>query len=132
MSETVLFVCQLNMVRSPMAEGIAQKQGFMAQSCGLEPGDVDELMLAVMREVGIDMSAHQPKSLQDFADQTFDRVVAFSHDTKDAAEAVLGPDAPVELWTVPNPSSASYDVRAIMDNYRAIRSVITNRLSRLS
>lgn len=132
MSERLLFVCQLNMVRSPMAEGLAKKQGFSADSCGLEPGELDELMLAVMREVGVDMNDHVPKSLNGFATEAFDRIVTFSHDTQAAAEAIFGESAPIELWTVPNPSSGSYDVRAIMDNYRAIRSVIANRLSRLS
>ncbi|MEM7728025.1 MAG: low molecular weight phosphatase family protein [Pseudomonadota bacterium] len=132
MTERVLFVCQLNMVRSPMAEGLARKKGFDAVSCGLDPGEPDELMTAVMREVGIDMTGHEPRSLQSMAGEPFDRVVAFTDDTYAAAQAVLGDDAPIELWSIPMPVTGSYDVRAIMDTYRSIRTIISNRLDRLS
>lgn len=132
MSDPILFICQLNMVRSPMAEGLARKKGLNAVSCGLDPGEADELMIAVMREVGIDMGDHEPKSLKDFTGQTFDRIVTFSEDSRQTALAVFGEDAPIELWAVPNPSMGSHDVRAIMDTYRSIRTVIANRIDRLS
>ncbi|WP_298912506.1 low molecular weight phosphatase family protein [uncultured Algimonas sp.] len=132
MTGRLLFVCHLNMVRSPMAEGLARRKGFEAVSCGLEPGEPDDLMMAVMREVGIDMSGHDPKSLQSMADEPFDRIIAFTDETFAASKAVFGPDAPVELWSLPMPDSGSYDVRAVMDGYRAIRSVIANRLDRLT
>jgi len=132
MSDPILFVCQLNMVRSPMAEGLARKKGLNVVSCGLDPGEADELMIAVMREIGIDMSDHEPKSLNDFTDQTFDRIVTFSEDSRQTALAVFGEDAPIELWAVPNPSMGSHDVRAIMDTYRSIRTVIAKRIDRLS
>ena len=133
MSDPILFVCQLNMVRSPMAEGLARRAGLDALSCGLDPGDeLDELMIAVMRETGIDMSGHEPRSLQDFTDRSFDRIVTFSEDSRQAALAVFGDRAPIELWAVPNPSTGSHDVRAIMDTYRSIRTVILNRINRLS
>lgn len=131
MSDRILFVCQLNMVRSPMAEGLARNKGLDAMSCGIEPGaEADELMMSVMREVGVDMGQHEPRSLLDVADQTFARIIAFSHDSEAAATAVFGSNVPVELWTIPMPSMGSHDVRAIMETYRAIRSVISNRIDR--
>lgn len=131
MSDKILFVCQLNMVRSPMAEGLARKKGFKAISCGLEAGEPDELMISIMREVGVDMSQHEPQALSDVADQTFDRVIAFTDDTYAAAEAVLGCDQPIDLWSIPMPSMGSHDVRAIMDTYRSIRTIILNRIERM-
>ncbi|MGJ8559566.1 MAG: low molecular weight phosphatase family protein [Litorimonas sp.] len=131
MSDRILFVCQLNMVRSPMAEGLARKKGLDAVSCGIEPGvEADELMLSVMREVGVDMSQHEPRSLQDVAGQTFARIITFSEDSQSSASAIFGAEAPIELWSIPMPSMGSHDVRAIMDTYRSIRSVISNRLDR--
>ena len=131
MSDRILFVCQLNMVRSPMAEGLARKKGLNAMSCGLEPGvEADELMMSVMRDVGVDMSQHEPRSLQDVADKTFARIVTFSEDSQAAARAIFGADAPIELWAIPMPSMGSHDVRAIMETYRSIRTVISNRLDR--
>lgn len=131
MSDSILFVCQLNMVRSPMAEGLARKKGLNAVSCGIEPGaEADELMMSVMRDVGVDMSQHEPRSLHDVADQTFSRIITFSDDSHAAATAVFGEDAPIEQWAIPMPSMGSHDVRAIMDTYRAIRTVISTRIDR--
>lgn len=131
MTESILFVCQLNMVRSPIAEGLAREKGFQATSCGLDPGEADDLVTAIMREVEIDVSAHEPQSLHAVSDQKFDRIVTFSEDTKEAALAIFGQDAAVEMWPVPTPSTGSHDVRAIMDTYRAIRTIISNRLDRI-
>lgn len=126
----ILFVCQLNMVRSPMAEGLARQAGLKATSCGMEAGELDDLMLSVMREVDIDMGTHHPQSLHDVADLSFSRIIAFSEDSRDAAQAVFGPDIEVELWAIPMPTSGHLDVRAILDSYRSIRTVIANRLKR--
>ena len=43
----------------------------------------------------------------------------------------MGENSPeIELWAVPNPGEGSLDVRALLNNYRAIRSNIDARLSR--
>lgn len=130
----VLFICQLNSVRSPMAEGLLRKRlGTKAnvKSCGLTPDDPNDFMLSIMNEVGIDMSGHEPLSLDDVKDETFDRIIAFTAGAKAGAEAVLDVNHPeIELWAVPNPGEGSLDVRALMNNYRAIRSNIDARLAR--
>lgn len=131
MSDRILFICQLNMVRSPMAEGLARKKGLEATSCGIEPGaEADELMMSVMRDIGIDMSQHEPQSLQDVAGQKFARIIAFSEDSQASATAIFGAEASIELWSIPMPAMGSHDVRAIMETYRAIRTVISNRIDR--
>ena len=127
----LLFVCQLNMVRSPIAEGLARQHGHEAYSCGLAPGEADELMMTVMRERGIDMSGHDPKSLNAFASDSFDRIIAFSSDAEAASLAVFGDDAPVELWNLPMPQTGSHDVRAVLDTYRSLAGIIDTRLSRM-
>jgi protein-tyrosine-phosphatase len=114
-----------------MAEGLARKRGLEAVSCGLEPGETDEMMIAVMREVGVDMSAHEPQSLQSVASQSFSKIIAFTEDSFAAVQSVFGDDAQVELWSIPMSNTGSYDVRAIMDSYRTIRTIIATRLDRL-
>lgn len=130
----VLFICQLNSVRSPMAEGLLRKRmgdRIDVRSCGLSPVDPNEFMLSVMREVGIDMSEHEPLALADVQDDDFDRVIAFTASAQAGAEAAFeGRDMNIELWAVPNPGEGSLDVRAMLDNYRAIRSNIDARLGR--
>ena len=130
----VLFICQLNSVRSPMAEGLLRKRlgdKVNVKSCGLTPDDPNDFMLSIMKEIGVDMSGHNPLSLNDIKDESFDRIIAFTAGAMAGAEAVLDDNHPeIELWAVPNPGEGSLDVRALMNNYRAIRSNIDARLAR--
>ena len=68
--QAVLFVCTLNSIRSPMAEGLMKKrfgQDVYTQSCGISTGELNQLMVTIMSEVGIDMSEHVSKSLEEVA-----------------------------------------------------------------
>ena len=120
----VLFICQFNSVRSPMAEGLLRKQmssKISVKSCGLTPEGPNDFMITIMREVGIDMSEHQPLSLTDIENEKFDRIIAFTAGAKAGAEAVLGDAGPeIELWAVPNPGEGSLDVRALLNNYLSL------------
>jgi len=130
----VLFICQLNSVRSPIAEGLLRKRlgdKVYVKSCGLTPDEPNEFMLTIMKEVGIDMSDHKPLGLDDIKDENFDRIIAFTAGAKAGAETFFGDNSPeIELWAVPNPGEGSLDVRALLNNYRAIRSNIDARLGR--
>ena len=130
----VLFICQFNSVRSPMAEGLLRKRmgsKISVKSCGLTPESPNDFMVTVMKEIGINMSDHEPLGLSDVEHESFDRIIAFTKGVKSGAEAFLGIDNPkIELWAVPNPGEGSLDVRALLNNYRAIRSNIDARLGR--
>jgi len=129
---SVLFICYLNSIRSPMAEGLLKKLAgdtIFVQSCGTSKGETDQLMVAVMKERGIDMTDHEPKSLEDISDRSFDVVIAFTDDAGDAAKAAFeGQDTLVEIWPTPDPTAGSLDVRAMMNNYRAIGTMLERRL----
>lgn len=131
---SVLFVCYLNSIRSPMAEGLMKKRfgrSLYVQSAGLASGEIDDLMVAVMDEKSIDMSAHTSRTLSDLGDTNYDIVIAFTEPAAEAARAMFdGTDTVVETWLVPDPTAGSLDVRAMMNNYRAIRDFIDNRLQR--
>ena len=130
---SILFVCHLNSIRSPMAEGLMNKlySYTQAQSCGLAAGDLDDLMVAVMREKGVDMSEHDAQTLGEVANHPFDLVIAFTDAAGDAAKAAFdATDTMIEVWPLPDPSQGSLDVRAVMNNYRAIRDNIEARLKR--
>lgn len=130
----VLFVCQLNSVRSPMAEGLLRKHlgdSVTVQSCGLSPVEPNDFMISVMNEVGVDMSEHQPLSLADVQDNVYDHIIAFTASVKAGAETAFEEqDIDIELWAVPDPGEGSLDVRAMLNNYRAIRSNIDARIQR--
>ena len=131
--DTVLFVCYLNSIRSPMAEGLMRKlfPHTEAQSCGIAAGDLDELMVAVMREKGVDMSGHTAQTLADMGEGKIDLVIAFTEAAGESAKAAFAENGTrIEVWPLPDPTQGSLDVRAMMNNYRAIRDNIEGRLKR--
>ena len=130
--KSILFICHLNAVRSPMAQGLMQKMFpdiERVASCGLQCGEQDDYMITVMREKGVDMNAHETRSLSQIENVNFERVVAFTDDAFQAAQAVFGERKTViDLWSIPVPGAGSLDVRALLNNYRAIRDNIETRL----
>lgn len=117
-----------------MAEGLMRKlypSTYQAKSCGLSQGEADQLVQSVMAEIGVDMSEHEPTTLGSFDPENFDLVVAFTASANDSAKAYFeGAKAEVLYWPLPDPGEGSLDVRAIMNNYRAMRDVIKTRLIR--
>ena len=56
---SILFVCQMNMVRSPIAEGLMRRlypSVERVESCGLSQGDKEQMVETIMAEIGIDVS----------------------------------------------------------------------------
>lgn len=78
MTRRVLFVCTGNSCRSQFAEAWARHlwgDRLEAHSAGLEMRGLDPIGVEVMREVGIDLSTHRCKLIDEFRDQRFDLVV---------------------------------------------------------
>jgi arsenate reductase len=74
----ILFICTRNSARSHMAEGLVNALSgdrLEAHSAGTEPSRVNPLAIRVMAEIGIDISDHHSKGVEDFLDQDFDYVV---------------------------------------------------------
>ncbi len=106
-------------------------RSLYVQSAGLASGEIDDLMVAVMAEKGVDMSEHHSRTLSDLGDTNYDLAIAFTENAAEAARALFeGTNTVVETWLVPDPTAGSLDVRAMMNNYRAIRDFIDNRLAR--
>jgi len=83
---TVLFVCIGNASRSQMAEGyVNAKLGdrYQASSGGLSPERVSRKAIAVMDEIGIDISGHRSKSVEEFYGKEFDFVVTLCDEAED-------------------------------------------------
>jgi len=131
---SILFVCYLNSIRSPMAEGLMKKrsgQDVYVQSAGMATAELDDLMVSIMAEKGIDMSGHKARALSDLGDTSFDYIIAFTEAAGEAAKAVFADtDSIIDVWAIPDPTAGSLDVRAIMNNYRSIRDYIDAKLAR--
>jgi arsenate reductase len=89
----VLILCTGNSARSQMAEGLLRHEAgnrFEVASAGTKPGSVRPEAIAVMNEIGIDISDHRSKSVDEFADQTFDCVLTVCDNAKETCPIFPG------------------------------------------
>ena len=78
MKQRILFLCTHNSCRSQMAEGLVNHylgDRFDACSAGTETTRVNPLAARVLAELGIDISGHRSKTIDEFAGQPFDHVI---------------------------------------------------------
>ena len=119
--QTVLYVCTMNAIRSPMAAAITHHYfgtKVYAASAGLRAGDPDPFVGAVMDEIGIDLKSHRPHSLNDDDNLNFDLVVTLSSE----AENMPRPKRTVfEHWALADPSTTQGGREQILDAYRGLR-----------
>src|SRR5579862_742188 len=93
----VLILCTGNSARSQMAEGLLRHDGgpsFEVESAGTKPSFVRSEAIAVMREIGIDISGHRSKSFDEFNGQAFDYVLTVCDQAREScpifpAQAVM-------------------------------------------
>ena len=129
---SVLFACTWNSVRSPMAEGIMKNlmgDQLRIESVGVRKGDADAFTAAVMQEIGVDMSAHRPKTFDELGEEAFDLVISLSPEAQHkAVELTRNSDCQVEFWHTMDPSivDGSRDMRLVA--YRAIRDQLRDKL----
>jgi arsenate reductase len=82
----VLILCTGNSARSQMAEGLLRKFGgdeFTVESAGVAPSKVRCEAVEAMREIGIDISRHRSKSIEEFAGQNFDFIITVCDNAKE-------------------------------------------------
>lgn len=80
----VLFVCEHNSARSQMAEGLLRNlyhEKYEVFSAGSKPTKVNPLAIQVMAEIGIDISKHVSKSIEEFRNKDIDLVVSVCRDS---------------------------------------------------
>lgn len=131
----VLFACNFNRVRSPMAAGLMRLiygHRVYVDSCGLRPGDeIDPFVLQVMHEVGADISSHQAKSFDDLADGSFDVVVTLTSEAQEhALELSRGRSVLIEYWDTADPTLAEGSRDARLEAYRAVRDALKAQIVR--
>jgi arsenate reductase len=93
MKKRVLILCTGNSARSQMAEGLLRHDAgdrFEVESAGTRPGHVRPKAIAVMKELGIDISGHRSKHVQEFESQPFDYVLTVLRQRKRKLPRVSG------------------------------------------
>jgi len=131
----VLFVCGLNSLRSPMAAALMQQmsgEGTTVASAGVRKDGLDPFAVAAMAEIGIDISSHEPitiEELEDLDGLDFDVVVTLSPEAHHTALALTHRiTAAIEYWPTPDPAVIEGNREQRLDAYRAVRDQLTERI----
>ncbi|MEO8245128.1 MAG: low molecular weight phosphatase family protein [bacterium] len=135
---SVLFCCDHNAVRSPMAEALMKKfygQRAYVQSAGVRNDmEVDGFSIAVCREMGLELERHRSRSfeeMQTWGDDLsqFDLVVALSPGSQKAAlDLTRFYHLAVEYWPILDPTAIGEGREAKLAAYRQARDQIRDRM----
>jgi protein-tyrosine-phosphatase len=129
---SVLFACSWNAIRSPMAAALLRHyrgNRLFVDSAGVRAQEIDGFAVAVMDEIGIDISNHQPKSFEDLEDTSFDLVISLSPEAQHrAVELTRTMDCDVEFWPVLDPTVIEGDRETRLAAFRAVRDHLLSRI----
>ncbi|MBT8460357.1 MAG: low molecular weight phosphatase family protein [Boseongicola sp.] len=136
--QSVLFCCDHNAVRSPMAEGMMKKfygQAAYVQSAGVyNDMEIDGFSVAVCSELGIELERHRSRSfdeMEEWGDDLsgFDLVVALSPASqRRALELTRFFHLDVEYWPILDPTGLGEGREAKLASYREARDQIKSRM----
>jgi protein-tyrosine-phosphatase len=129
---SVLFACTFNSIRSPMAEALLKHlhgRHIYVDSVGVREAEIDPFAVAVMEEIGIDISRHRAKTFDDLEDTSFDLVVSLSPEAQHSAvELTRTMACDVEFWPMHDPTAVEGSREEILDAYRQVRDQLRRRL----
>src|SRR5215216_407594 len=126
----VLFLCTGNSARSQMAEGLLREMAgevFDVDSAGVSPTNVRPEAIAAMREIGIDISQHRSKSVDEFIDQEFDYVITVCDNAREQCPIFPGQAKQIH-WSFDDPAAAEGDELARLAVFRRVRDEIKEHL----
>ena len=136
--QSILFCCDHNAVRSPMAEGIMKKMygtGTYAQSVGvINDLEIDGFSIAVCEEIGVELSRHRSRSFDEMERwgddlSSFDLIVALSPASqRRALELTRLFHLTVEYWPILDPTGIGETREMKLVSYRQTRDQIESKL----
>jgi protein-tyrosine-phosphatase len=125
--QAVLFACGQNSVRSPMAASLLQQmfpQKLYVRSAGVKKGELDPFVVAVMAEMGQDLSKHRPmtfEELEDWEGMNFDLIITLSPEAHHKAlELTRTMAADVEYWPTVDPTDTQGNREQKLAAYRDV------------
>ncbi|HZC56235.1 MAG TPA: low molecular weight phosphatase family protein [Xanthobacteraceae bacterium] len=131
----VLFACGLNAVRSPMAAALFGQifgRAIYVGSAGVRKGELDPFAVAVMDEIGLNISRHKPvtfEELEDWEGLNFDLIVTLAPEAHHRALEITRTNAiDVEYWPTADPSAAEGSREQRLDAYRDVRDQLLERI----
>src|ERR1700691_4679600 len=131
----VLFACGLNSVRSPIAAGLfAQLFGrtIYVGSAGVRKGEIDPFAVAVMTEIGVDISRHKPmtfEELDELEGLNFDLIITLAPEAHHRALELTRMSAvDVEYWPTADPTDVEGSREQRLHAYREVRDQLFKRI----
>ena len=125
--QAILFACGQNSVRSPMAESLLRHmfpKALYVRSAGVKKGELDPFAVAVMAELGQDISIHKPitfEELEDWEGLNFDLIITLSPEAHHKAlELTRTLAAEVEYWPTPDPTATEGSREQKLTAYRDV------------
>jgi protein-tyrosine-phosphatase len=129
---SVLFACTFNSIRSPMAEALLKHlhgRRIYVDSVGVREGEIDPFAVAVMDEIGIDVSKHRAKTFDQLEDTSFDLVISLSPEAQHSAvELTRTMACEVEFWPVLDATAVEGSREEMLQAYRAVRDHLRRRI----
>ena len=136
--QSVLFCCDHNAVRSPMAEGIMKRfygTGCYVQSAGVHNDlEIDGFAIAVCAELGVELSRHRSRSFDEMREwgddlASFDLILALSPASqRRALDLTRFCALNVEYWPILDPTGLGEGREERLGYYRQTRDMIVDRL----
>jgi protein-tyrosine-phosphatase len=129
---SVLFCCSWNAIRSPMAAAILRRDHgtrLYVDSVGVRSQVVDGFAVAVMAEIGLDITGHEAKTFEDLEDSSFDLVISLSPEAQHSAvELTRTVDCVVEYWPVLDATAVEGSREERLAAYRTVRDHLVQRI----
>lgn len=126
----VLILCTGNSARSQMAEGLLRDMAgdrFEVESAGTIKSFVRPQAIEAMAELGIDITGHRSKALDEFIDQPFDYVITVCDNANESCPVFPGRSERIH-WSFDDPAEAKGSEAEVLDSFRRIRDEIRARL----
>ncbi len=128
----VLILCTGNSARSQMAEGLLRHDGggaFEVSSAGVRPGAVRPEAILAMAEIGIDISHHRSKSVDEFLGQDFDYVITVCDNARETCPVFPGRAVMIHHSFEDPPAPGEASEEETMAVFRRVRDEIREWLS---
>jgi|SRR6185369_17475117 len=129
-TQTVLILCTGNSARSQMAEGLFRQAAgdrYQVFSAGTKPTQVRPEAISVMREIGIDISGHRSKSVDEFLGQELDLVITVCDSAQESCPVFPGRTRRLH-WPFEDPAAVMGSEEQRIAAFRSIRDQIWERI----
>ena len=129
MKKRVLILCTGNSCRSQMAEGVLRHYGnsqYEVFSAGTKPSTVNPTAIKVMKEIGMDISGHRSKHVDEFKGQRFDYVITVCDNAKESCPFFPGNTKRLH-WEFPDPPHGEVVTESVIEEFRKVRDMICEK-----